>query len=54
MVWSNYCTHHPNGIITPPVGVNAYIVKGLSPHIKLEEVFAGIIPFLLALIVGTG
>ncbi|GAB6887545.1 TRAP transporter large permease [Desulfothermus okinawensis JCM 13304] len=42
------------GIITPPVGVNAYIVKGLSPHIKLEEVFAGIIPFLLALIVGTG
>ncbi len=33
------------GIITPPVGVNAYIVKGLSPHIKLEEVFAGIIPF---------
>ncbi len=42
------------GIITPPVGVNAYIVKGLSPHIRLEEVFAGIVPFLIALIVGTG
>ena len=42
------------GIITPPVGVNAYIVKGLSPHIKLEEVFAGIVPFLIALIIGTG
>jgi len=42
------------GIITPPVGVNAYIVKGLSPHIRLEEVFAGIVPFLIALIIGTG
>ncbi len=42
------------GIITPPVGINAYIVKGLSPHISLEEVFLGIIPFLIALIVGTG
>ncbi len=42
------------GIITPPVGVNAYIVKGLSPHISLEEVFLGIVPFLIALIIGTG
>jgi len=41
------------GIITPPVGVNVYIVKGLSPHITLEEVFAGIVPFLIALIIGT-
>lgn len=42
------------GIITPPVGVNAYIIKGLAPHITLEEVFVGIIPFLIALIIGTG
>lgn len=41
------------GIITPPVGVNAYIVKGLVPEVGLEEVFAGIVPFLLALVIGT-
>ncbi|MFO8032350.1 MAG: TRAP transporter large permease [Desulfohalobiaceae bacterium] len=42
------------GIITPPVGVNAYIVKGIAPHISLEDIFIGIVPFLLALILGVG
>ncbi|ACN16571.1 TRAP-type C4-dicarboxylate transport system, large permease component [Desulforapulum autotrophicum HRM2] len=41
------------GIITPPVGVNVYIVKGLSPDVPMEEIFIGVIPFLIALIVGT-
>ncbi len=41
------------GIITPPVGVNVYIVKGLSPEVPMEEIFIGVIPFLIALIVGT-
>ncbi|MBI9091528.1 MAG: TRAP transporter large permease [Desulfobacterium sp.] len=41
------------GIITPPVGVNVYIVKGLDPEVPLEEIFIGVIPFLIALFVGT-
>jgi tripartite ATP-independent transporter DctM subunit len=41
------------GIITPPVGVNAYIVKGIAPYISLQDIFIGILPFLLALIAGT-
>jgi len=40
------------GIITPPVGVNVYVVSGIS-KVPLPEVFKGVIPFLLALIVGT-
>ena len=40
------------GIITPPVGVNAYIVKGIAPYISLQDIFIGIFPFLLALILG--
>lgn len=40
------------GIITPPVGVNVYIVKGIDPDIPLEEIFIGVIPFVIALIVG--
>lgn len=40
------------GIITPPVGVNVYVVSGIS-KIPLPTVFKGVIPFLIALIVGT-
>ncbi|MFW6178936.1 MAG: TRAP transporter large permease [Desulfohalobiaceae bacterium] len=42
------------GIITPPVGVNAYIVKGIAPYLSLEDIFLGIVPFLLALLLGVG
>ena len=41
------------GIITPPVGVNVYIVKGIAQDVPLERIFIGVVPFLLALIVGT-
>jgi tripartite ATP-independent transporter DctM subunit len=41
------------GIITPPVGVNVYIVKGIAQDVPLEKIFIGVIPFLLALIIGT-
>jgi len=39
------------GVITPPVGMNVYIIKGVAPHIPLEVIFKGIWPFLGALIV---
>ncbi|MFO7884498.1 MAG: TRAP transporter large permease [Desulfobacteraceae bacterium] len=42
------------GIITPPVGVNVYIVKGIAKDTPLEEIFMGVIPFIIALIIGTG
>lgn len=38
------------GVITPPVGMNVYIIKGISPDIPLEKIFKGIWPFLIALI----
>jgi tripartite ATP-independent transporter DctM subunit len=41
------------GVITPPVGVNVYIIKGIAPDIPLEIIFKGIIPFFVALIVET-
>ena len=37
--------------ITPPVGMNVYIIKGVVPHVPLEVIFSGIWPFLLALFV---
>lgn len=39
------------GVITPPVGVNAYVVSGIERSIPLQTVFRGAIPFLLALVV---
>ncbi|MCG8483813.1 MAG: TRAP transporter large permease subunit, partial [Clostridia bacterium] len=39
------------GVITPPVGMNVYIIKGVAPEIPLEVIFKGIWPFLFALIV---
>ena len=45
------------GVMTPPVGINVYVVYGvaknvLEQEIPLEKIFKGIIPFLLAVIVG--
>jgi tripartite ATP-independent transporter DctM subunit len=33
-------------LITPPVGLNCYIVRSVAPDIPLEEIFRGILPFL--------
>jgi len=38
------------GVITPPVGVNVFVIKGIAPDIPLERIFRGILPFLAALI----
>jgi len=40
------------GVITPPVGMNVYIIKGVAPDIPLEVIFKGIWPFLAALVAG--
>ncbi len=40
------------GVITPPVGVNVYVVSGVARDVPLHVIFKGIIPFLIALIAG--
>lgn len=44
------------GVITPPVGINVYVVYGVATamkqNISLESIFRGIFPFLIATIVG--
>ncbi|MCB2045739.1 MAG: TRAP transporter large permease subunit, partial [Novosphingobium sp.] len=39
------------GMITPPIGINALIIKSMLPDSKLTEIYAGIVPFLLSDIV---
>lgn len=33
-------------LITPPIGLNVYMVRGVAPDIPLEEIFKGVLPFL--------
>jgi len=39
------------GVITPPVGMNVYIIKGIVPDVPLEVIFKGVWPFLIAIII---
>jgi tripartite ATP-independent transporter DctM subunit len=41
------------GVITPPVGVNVFVIKGIAPDVPLFVIFRGILPFLAALIIVT-
>ncbi|SEG85647.1 TRAP transporter large permease [Marinobacterium lutimaris] len=38
------------GLISPPVGINVFIVKSVAPDIRLQDIFSGIIPFWLVMI----
>jgi TRAP-type C4-dicarboxylate transport system permease large subunit len=33
-------------LITPPVGLNVYVVNRVAPDIPLQDIFRGILPFL--------
>jgi TRAP-type C4-dicarboxylate transport system permease large subunit len=36
------------GLLTPPVGLNCYVVAGVRPDIPLNQIFRGIWPFVVA------
>jgi tripartite ATP-independent transporter DctM subunit len=41
------------GVITPPVGINVYVVSGVARDVPLDVIFKGVLLFLAALIIGT-
>jgi C4-dicarboxylate transporter, DctM subunit len=41
------------GVITPPVGVNVYVVSGVARDVPLSVIFRGVVPLLIALIIAT-
>lgn len=36
------------GLITPPVGLNVYIIRGVAKDVPMHTIFRGIAPFLIA------
>jgi len=41
-------------LVTPPIGLNCFVVNGVRPDIPLEDVFKGIWPFFVADIITVG
>jgi tripartite ATP-independent transporter DctM subunit len=36
------------GLITPPVGMNVFVIKSVAPHISIQNIFKGVFPFVLS------
>ena len=39
------------GLISPPVGINVFVVKGVAEDVPMGQIFAGIMPFWVAMMV---
>ena len=37
-------------LITPPMGINVFVIRGLASDVSLAQVFLGVLPFCGALI----
>jgi C4-dicarboxylate transporter, DctM subunit len=40
------------GLITPPVGLNLYVINGIVPDVDLKTVLLGALPFMLCILLG--
>jgi C4-dicarboxylate transporter DctM subunit len=40
------------GLITPPVGLNLYVVQGIAPQIPLRDILRGTLPYVGVLALG--
>jgi tripartite ATP-independent transporter DctM subunit len=40
------------GLITPPVGLNLFVINGIAPDIKLQTILRGALPFVLLMVLG--
>jgi C4-dicarboxylate transporter DctM subunit len=40
------------GLITPPVGLNLYVINGIAPDVPLARILAGAVPFVLTMVLG--
>ena len=39
------------GLITPPIGMNIYVISGVAKDVPMERIFRGAFPFFLAMVV---
>ena len=39
------------GLITPPIGINVFVVNAMVGNVPLSAVFKGVLPFVVAMLV---
>jgi C4-dicarboxylate transporter, DctM subunit len=39
------------GLITPPIGMNVFVIKGIARDVPLETIFRGVAPFIVAQVI---
>jgi len=39
------------GLLTPPIGMNVFVVKSVLPDVKMGDIFRGVMPYIAALLV---
>ena len=39
------------GLITPPIGMNVFVVKSVMPDTQLGQIFRGVVPFIFAMLI---
>jgi tripartite ATP-independent transporter DctM subunit len=42
------------GLITPPVGINVFVVKGVAANVPMSTIFRGVLPFWFAMAICLG
>lgn len=42
------------GLISPPVGMNVFVIKAAAPDISIRDIYRGVVPFILSDIVRLG
>lgn len=42
------------GLITPPVGLNVFVIKSFSPETPMGTIFRGVFPFFLGEVLRVG
>ncbi len=40
------------GLITPPVGLNLYVINGIAPDVPLPTILKGALPYVLCMVLG--
>jgi C4-dicarboxylate transporter, DctM subunit len=40
------------GLVTPPVGLNLFVINGITPDVRLPTILWGTLPFMLCMVLG--
>ena len=35
------------GLITPPIGMNVFVIKGMAQDVRLSSIYVGVLPFVI-------